>query len=91
VLGLATSHDPQHDLYYTTVVMFSSYPHYTATYQNQATLPPLQQTTYLINNTYNLGAPVQPTVMEVSAHCDRLMDNDQIKVKGSHAGERLPI
>jgi hypothetical protein len=48
--------------------MFSSYPRDTATYQGQAMLPPLQQTTYPINNAYNNGAPVQPTGMEVSVY-----------------------
>jgi hypothetical protein len=50
--------------FHPTVVMFSSYPqipHYTTTYQDRATLPPLQQTTYPIYNAYIRGAQVQPS------------------------------
>ena len=54
--------------------MFSSYPRDTATYQSQATLPPLQQTTY---PTYIHEAPIQQTRMEVSVFCNRLVVSAQ--------------
>ena len=62
--------------FHTTVIMFSSYPHNSVISQDQATLPPLQSTTY----------PIQPTGIEVSVHCNRLLVISQIRVAGSHAG-----
>ncbi len=69
--------------------MFSPYPRDTVTSQDQARLPPLQQTTYPINNTYIHGAPIQPIGMEVSVYCNRPVVDAQIRVTGSHAGVRL--
>ena len=60
------------------------YPRDTATFQDQARLPPFQRNVYL--NTY-IRKALTPTGTEVSVYYNRLVMSAQIKV--THAGLRF--